>query len=146
MQIFHAFGIDYRLLIIQAVNFGVLMLVLWAFLYKPLLKLLDERRVKIEKGVNDAELAGIELKEAENKKRAIIAAAEKEADAVAERSRKELSDKEKQATFAADEKVSRMLASAEKESAELKARALLGAKDEMAKMIVLGAEKALRAK
>lgn len=146
MEIFHAFGIDYRLLIIQAVNFGVLMLVLWAFLYKPLLKLLDERRVKIEKGVHDAELAGIELKEAESKKRAMLVAATKEVDALAERARKELSDREKQATTAADEKVSRMLINAEKESAELKAQALLGAKDEMAKMIVLGAEKALAGK
>ena len=146
MEIFHAFGVDYRLLLIQAVNFGVLLLALWAFLYKPLMKLLDERRQKIEKGVSDAEVAETKLSEAEETKRAMLVEASKEVDAIADRARKDLAEKEKQATAEADEKASRILASAQKESAELKAQALLGAKDELAKMIVLGAEKAIRAK
>lgn len=146
MEIFHTFGIDWRLLLIQAVNFGVLMLALWAFLYKPLLKLLDERRSKIEKGVRDAEEADAKLKSASEEKRAMLVAATKEADALAERARRELVEKEKQSALLADEKAGRIIATAEKESAELKARALAGAKEELAKMIVLGAEKTLRAK
>lgn len=146
MEIFHTFGVDWRLLIIQAVNFGVLMLALWAFLYKPLLKLMDERRAKIEKGVHDADQATRALSEAEEKKRELMIAAAKEADALSERSRKGIAALEKEASIAADEKAARMLAQAEKESAELKAQALVGAKDELAKMIVLGAEKAIRAK
>lgn len=146
MEIFHSFGVDWRLLIIQAVNFGVLMLALWAFLYKPLLKLMDERRAKIEKGVHDADAAALQLKEAEDKKRELMVAAAKEADALSERSRKNIAQQEKEASIAADEKAARLLAQAEKESAELKAQALVGAKDELAKMIVLGAEKVIRGK
>ena len=146
MEIFHAFGVDYRLLLIQAVNFGVLMLALWAFLYKPLMKLLDDRKQKIEKGVHDAEAAEAQLQEAEEAKKAMLVKATKEADLIAERARKDLAEKEKQATAEADEKAGRILANAQKESAEMKAQALLGAKDELAKMIVLGAEKALRTK
>ncbi len=146
MEIFHAFGVDWRLLLIQAVNFGVLMLILWRFLYRPLLRLLDDRRAKVEKGVHDADKAHRQLMEAEHEKRAMIAAATKEADALSERARKDIALREKEAALAADEKAARMLAQAEKESAELKAQALAGAKNEMAKLIVLGAEKALRTK
>ncbi len=146
MEIFHAFGIDWRLLLIQAVNFGLLMLILWRFLYRPLLKLLDDRREKVERGVHDADKAHKQLLEAESEKLAMIAAATKEADALSERSRKDIAQREKEAAVLADEKAARLLAQAEKESAEMKAQALAGAKNEMAKLIVLGAEKALRTK
>ena len=146
MEIFHAFGVDWRLLLIQAVNFGVLLLALWVFLYKPLLKLLDERRAKIEKGVHDANLAEMKLEGAEAEKKTILVAASKEADALAERSRKALAEKEKQATADVEQKIARMMQGAEKESVEMKAQALVGAKEELARLIVLGVEKTLRTK
>ncbi|MDP3998085.1 MAG: F0F1 ATP synthase subunit B [bacterium] len=40
-------GIDIRLIIIQIVNFGILLAVLTRFLYKPILKILDERKKRI---------------------------------------------------------------------------------------------------
>jgi len=67
-EIAKVFGLDWKLLIIQAVNFGVLLLVLWYFLYKPVLKMLDERRGKIQKGVEDAENAEIRLTEIEGER------------------------------------------------------------------------------
>ncbi len=144
MEVFHAFGIDWRLLIIQVVNFGLLMLALWVFLYKPLMRLLDERRTKIAQGVEDARLAAENLAHAEDEKKSIVTAAAKEADAALERARKSASEIDKKAQTDAEEKASRILSAAEKESEELRAQALLGAKEEMAKLIVLGAEKALR--
>lgn len=145
MEIFHAFGIDWRLLIIQAVNFGLLLIALWYFLYGPLMKLLDERRAKIEKGVKDADRAAHDLARAEEERRSIVAAAAKEADAMAERARKSAAQREKEASEEAEAKAARILAAAEAESEELRARALSNAKEEMARLIVLGAEKALRA-
>jgi F-type H+-transporting ATPase subunit b len=143
MEIFHAFGVDWRLLLIQAVNFGVLLVALWAFLYKPLMRVLEERSQKMQKAVLDADAAAQKLEDAEGEKRALLARAMKEADAASERARKDLEAKEKEATAQADAKVARMLKDAEKESAEMKAQALAGAKEELARMIVLGAEKAL---
>ena len=43
-----ALGIDGRLLIAQIVNFGILLFVLNKVLYKPLIKLLDERKKNIK--------------------------------------------------------------------------------------------------
>ena len=40
-QLFEAFGIDWKLLLAQAINFGVLFLVLSYLLYKPVLSTLE---------------------------------------------------------------------------------------------------------
>ena len=64
-QLFEAFGIDWKLLLAQAVNFGVLFVALTYFLYKPVLKTLDERKQKVAKGVTDAEAAEKMLAEAD---------------------------------------------------------------------------------
>lgn len=55
------FGIDWKLMIAQLINFGIIFFVLRAFVYKPVLKLLDERRKKIEDGLTFAEKAKSEL-------------------------------------------------------------------------------------
>lgn len=54
------FGIDWKLLLAQAVNFGVLIFLLTRFAYRPILAMLKKRREEIEKGVRftkDAENA-----------------------------------------------------------------------------------------
>lgn len=59
-------GIDWRLLIAQIVNFCILFVILRKFLYRPVLGILEDRRVRITEGLRDAEqakarLAGVEL-------------------------------------------------------------------------------------
>lgn len=39
-----SFGIEWKLLLAQLVNFGILVLVLWKLVYKPILKVLDDRQ------------------------------------------------------------------------------------------------------
>ena len=45
-ELFHTLGIDWRLLGAQVLNFAVLALLLTRFLYRPMMKMLDERREK----------------------------------------------------------------------------------------------------
>ena len=45
------FGIDWKLLLAQAVNFGILLFILWKFAYRPILGVLKERREGIERGL-----------------------------------------------------------------------------------------------
>lgn len=54
MEILDQFGIQPLLLAAQAVNFIVLLLLLKKFLYKPILEVLDERKRRVEKSLNDA--------------------------------------------------------------------------------------------
>lgn len=89
-DLFAQLGIDWRLLLAQGVNFFVLLAVLTAFVYRPLLRLLDERRRRIEFGLRGAEeaerrLAEIEatrakrLADADQKAALLIGSAEEEA-------------------------------------------------------------------
>jgi F-type H+-transporting ATPase subunit b len=62
-QLFSQLGIDWRLLLSQAVNFLLLLVILRIFVYKPLLKLLHDRRAKIEEGLMKAKMADERLHE-----------------------------------------------------------------------------------
>ncbi len=55
MEIFKEFGVSWILLLAQIVNFTILLLLLKRFLYKPILKVLDERKAKVAKSLKDAE-------------------------------------------------------------------------------------------
>ena len=56
-------GINWKLLLSQAVNFFILLLVLRFFVYKPLLIVIKERNKKIKQGLEKAEEADVRLKE-----------------------------------------------------------------------------------
>ena len=49
-QLLSQLGINWELLVSQAVNFALLLIVLRLFVYKPLLKLLHDRRARIQDG------------------------------------------------------------------------------------------------
>lgn len=72
-------GVDWRLLASQAVNFGLLLIILRVFAYKPLLKILHERRAKIEEGLMKAKEAEVRLAEIDEIGKGRIREAEKEA-------------------------------------------------------------------
>ncbi len=56
-------GLDWRLLLAQTVNFGLLLAVLSWALYRPLLKVMRERRENIERGLRDTAAAKQQLHE-----------------------------------------------------------------------------------
>ncbi len=57
-QLFTQFGIQPHLLIAQIINFGIIVTVLYLVAYKPILRILDQRRDRIEKSLEQAK--GIE--------------------------------------------------------------------------------------
>ena len=59
------FGIDLRLLLAQAVNFFILLFVLWKFAYRPILRILKTRKREIEKGLEFTKKAKEELQKTE---------------------------------------------------------------------------------
>ena len=71
-------GINAKLLIAQVVNFAILLFVLKRYAYRPILKLLDERSAKIEKGLADAEQAALTLKETSAEEKRILSEARAE--------------------------------------------------------------------
>ncbi len=73
-----ALGLNLPQLIAQVANFAVLMFILKLTLYKPILKMLDERKVKIAEGLNAAETARAEAAKAQANIQGQLDAARKE--------------------------------------------------------------------
>lgn len=108
-QLLGQLGIDWHLLLSQAVNFFLLLVVLRLFVYKPLIKLMHDRRKRIEEGLMKADEADRRLVESEEVKKQKIREGELEAVSVVTRAEAEAREVEE-----------KMLAEAKrKEAAEL---------------------------
>jgi F-type H+-transporting ATPase subunit b len=64
--LFEQLGINWKLFLSQTVNFFILLIVLRAFVYKPLLIVIKKRNDKIKEGLAKAEEADIRLKEVDS--------------------------------------------------------------------------------
>jgi F-type H+-transporting ATPase subunit b len=120
-QLFSQLGIDWHLLISQAVNFLLVLAVLRFAVYKPLLKLLHDRQQRIEEGLMKADEAENRLREVDEIGKGKIKEAEAESLAILKRTERDA--KELEAGLLAEVK--------RKEAAELAtAKAALRAQEE----------------
>ncbi len=143
-KVLDVFGIDWKLLLINALNFGLLLAALTYFFYKPMMRMLDERRNKIAHGVEAAAKAESELKEIEGSRGEMLAKAGKEADSVVSEARRAAAEKRRELAAQAEAAAARAITEAEAQARDLKERAVQESKQEVAKLIVLGMEKALK--
>src|SRR5688572_15093565 len=67
-----AFGVDWPHFIAQVISFGIVAFALHRWAYKPILKVLEERRQRIEEGLANAEKIKAELARAEAARQEII--------------------------------------------------------------------------
>ncbi len=81
-------GVEPIQLLTQIFNFVVMFLVLSKFLYKPILKSLEERRKKIEEGLQYAEKMKTETEKNEKKREEIITEAKNQARKIIEEGKK----------------------------------------------------------
>lgn len=120
----HNLGIEGTALIAQIVNFGILLFVLWKFLYTPILKVLDERSAKIAQSQKDAEKIEKALAKSEKEQEAIILTAKQEADQIIKAAKKTAKEVEKDIITKADEKAKGIVAEAELKAAKVKGEML----------------------
>src|SRR3989344_5797532 len=145
-ELFSTFGVDWKLLIIQAVNFGLLLSVLTYFLYKPILKIIDERREKIAEGVRTAEAASRRLAEAKEEGEGIVGSAAREAEGLVASARSRADEKGSEIMKAAEARAAATLKEAAERAEEAKRKALKESEHEIARAAMLAAEKILREK
>ncbi len=145
-DLFSTFGVDWRLLLIQAVNFGLLLLILWRFLYIPLVKVLDERRGKIAESVAKAEAADRRLVEADMEGKALVATAGKEAEGLVAAGRSRAETQATEILKNTQAKADALLADATARAEEAKRQALAAGEKEIARAAMLAAEKILEKK
>ncbi|MES2202768.1 MAG: ATP synthase F0 subunit B [Patescibacteria group bacterium] len=135
------FGIDWHLLLINAINFGLLLAGLTYFLYKPILGMLEERRKKVAEGVLAAAAAEERLAQTEGERTQKLAVAGREADEILAAARKAGEARELALQARGEAAAAQAVVEAQMQAQELKERALRESKEEVAKLIVLGIEK-----
>jgi F-type H+-transporting ATPase subunit b len=141
--ILSTFGVDWHLLIVQIVNFAILVAALTWLLYKPVLKMVRERAQVVRKGVEDAEDAGRKLAAADGEAASRLGSAEKEAEEIVKRGRA-LGLAEKTSLIEeAEAQAARIAADAEAHAKEDAARVRRESEREIARLAILAAEKAM---
>ncbi|MDO8623803.1 MAG: ATP synthase F0 subunit B [bacterium] len=145
-QLFTTFGIDWHLLAFQTINFVVLAVALTWLLYKPVMKIVQERARVVTKGVEDAEAAAEKLSAADSTAHERVESAEKEAGEIVKRGRS-LGLAEKVALIKeAETRAAQVERDAAARAAEEAARVLRQSENEIARLAMLAAEKVMSAK
>jgi F-type H+-transporting ATPase subunit b len=97
-EIARTFGVDWPHLISQIISFGIVCVLLYRFAYRPILKMLGERRGQIALGLANAEKIKAELAKTEAQRREVIAQANVEAARLIEEARAAAARVQKQET------------------------------------------------
>ncbi len=143
MELFDKLGIDWRLLLIQIVNFGILLFVLKRYLYKPVMDMLERRREQVKKELETPESIKEEYAAFEKQKGEEFAKAKAEARAVVDSALERASQVEAKAAEDAKAKSADILLRAKKVINEEKEKIVDEAKREVAGVVVLATEKLL---
>ena len=146
MEIFAKLGVDWRLLLAQAINFGILFWVLRRFAYRPMLEFLESRSVRIDKGLKDAEAAQAKLASMEEKEKQVLGQARSEARVIIETAEANAKKRDAERSAETEEKMKRFLEDAHMQVEEEKQRILTEAKQEIVGVVTLAVEKILKEK
>ncbi len=145
-QLFAAFGVNWKLLIVQAVNFGLLLSLLTYLLYKPLLRIIDERREKVAEGVRTAQEAARTLADAKTESEGIVGTAAREAEALVATARARAGDMGHEIVKAAESRADGVMKDAAARAEEAQRNAMQESAKDIARAAMLAAEKVLREK
>jgi F-type H+-transporting ATPase subunit b len=85
-------GINWKLFIAQLVNFAVIAIVVWRWVYQPLLKLMDERTKKISDGLEFSKDATEQLEQIKAEKEVVLRQAKSEAIGLIEDAKRKAED------------------------------------------------------
>lgn len=145
-ELFATFGINWKLLVIQVINFSVLLGALTYFLFKPLMKTLDERRTKIAEGVRAADAASQRLADAKAEGEEIVGRGAREAEGLVAAARTRADEKGSEIVRTAEARADSIMKDAVAKAEEAKRQALHETSKEISRAAMLAAEKILREK
>ncbi|MFA6018277.1 MAG: F0F1 ATP synthase subunit B [Patescibacteria group bacterium] len=104
------FGLRGDLFAAQLVNFLLVLIVLWRFVYKPMLAMLDKREQAIAKSMKDVEEISARVKASESERNAVLTETRKEAQAIIEAAMHETDIRKNEMIEAAKREVEHVIA------------------------------------
>ena len=143
MEILELFGVDWKLLIAQLVNFIVVVLVLWFFALKPLTKTMEKRNDEISKGLADAKSAQERLNQVERDAKDKLNKTKNEAMVILEEAKKQAEKSKQENVTKTKEEVAKLITKAKEQINSEKDAMISQAKTELADTVSLALEKIL---
>lgn len=142
-ELFSNLGIDVKLLLAQAVNFLLVLWLLNRFVFRKILRFLDERSRGIEKGVELTAQAKREMERIGEARHRALQQAKGEAEGILKEAKAKGAGVEKELTAEAREEAELILQKAKEEGERNKQDALKKAEQELQEQAFLLAEKVL---
>ncbi len=135
------FQINLFWVIVSAVNFIVFFILIWTFAFKPVSKMLADRRDRIEQGLKDAEQARVDRENAEAERVKTLAEARKEANDILGRAQRVAQETRDADIAATREELDRMRERATSEIEAEKQRAITELRGEVADLAIAAASR-----
>ena len=141
--IVETFGIDWPMLIAQAINFLIVAFVIWKFAFKNILSTIKEREKQISDSLKNADRIKLELEQTEKQQQETLQEASLEAkktiSSAQEQAKAFIESQKEDARKQADEIIAKAKAAMEQE----RERVLQEAREEIASLVVLTTSKVL---
>jgi len=144
MEILTSLGIDPAVMLAQAVNFFALLAILTFFIYKPVLKLLDERKERIIKAEENAQLVEDKLARVEELTQKELHKAQEKAAEIIAASKASAAEQGEKLIENAKEKVGKIVEEGRAVIAKEKDDAARQIQAEVSKIVTLATEKLLK--
>ncbi|HEY8238766.1 MAG TPA: F0F1 ATP synthase subunit B [Candidatus Limnocylindrales bacterium] len=135
------FQINLFQVVIAAANFVVFLVLMWQFAFKPVSKMLADRKALIEQGLRDAEQAKKDRENAEQERLAAITEARREANDILARAQKVAQETRDADIAATKTELERLRVKATDEIAAEKQRALTELRSEVADLALQAASR-----
>jgi len=137
-------GINPTFFAAQLINFLIVVLVLWRFAYKPIVKMLDDRSEKIEKSLKQADEIEKRVTNLEGERETVIKKAKAQATKILEEARSEAELRKTETVSAAKREVERVVIQGKSQLVKEKEIMLREARKDMVEIAVIAATKILR--
>ncbi|MEA2675650.1 MAG: F-type H+-transporting ATPase subunit b [Chloroflexota bacterium] len=138
------FQINLFQVIIAAANFAVFLVLMWTFAFKPVAKMLSDRRERIEQGLRDAEQARKDRESAEQERVTALNEARREANDILARAQKVAQETRDADIAATRAELERMKVRASEDITAEKQRALAELRGEVADLALQAAGRVVR--
>jgi F-type H+-transporting ATPase subunit b len=136
-------GIDTTLIVVQIINFGLLMLILKKVLYKPVIKALKEREEKL----NDIEISKSKMDktmaEFEDEKAALLKSVSREKKELESEAKRQAQEERKQIIEKANSEAKEIIKKATSEASKLQDKAIKQIKRDMKTLALDAAQEAI---
>ena len=139
-------GINWKLFLAQLVNFGIVVFILWRWIFRPVAGALESRRQKIETSIKQAEEIEQRMKKFEIEQEELMKKARAEGQKIVKKSQVAAESMEKEIVGKARQGAEKIIKSAQNQIEQDKQRALREAREELANLVVMASERIIREK